>query len=114
MPRNLRNRRRHLLHGSRGLLGLLALLIHSPVNLVARRLHGRRAAGKRTCRVDHRTDDARQIRLHLFHRVGERAGLVVGVQIQRLPAQVTCGNRIGPPHYKAKRIAHPPPKVDRD
>ena len=59
----------HLLHGGGGLLGLLALLVHAAVDLIAGGAHGGGAAGERACGLDDGADDAGEIGLHLLHGV---------------------------------------------
>ena len=76
---DLRDGGGHLLHGGGGLLGLLALLIHATVDLVAGGAHGRSTAGERARGLDDGADDAGEVVLHLLHRDGEGPDLVLTV-----------------------------------
>src|SRR6266851_4508659 len=85
----------HLLHGGGGLLGLLTLLVHAAVNLIACGAHGGGAAGERTRGLDDGADDAGEIVLHLLHGCGEGADLIVTVQVEGAAGEVARGDGVG-------------------
>ena len=104
---------RHLLHGGGGLLGLLTLLVHAAMDLVAGRAHGGGAAGDGGDGLSESADDAGEIGLHLLDGVGEGAGLIGGVQDQRLSAEVAGGDGVGAVHDHVQGMGDLASKIDR-
>ena len=104
----------HLLHGGGCLLGLLALLVHAAVDLIAGGAHGGGAAGERAGGLDDGADDAGEIVLHLLHGRGERADLIVAVEVERAAGQVASGDGVGAVGHEADGVGDAAGEEDRD